>query len=329
MTAAEHGISPEMVSDARALLASTTSVSILTHINPDADTIGTGLGIFALLKEMLSVPVEIVNVSKDIPRYLDFLPHYQKIKKQSDFEHSLVITCDGGSPDRFGMPLSDRQILNIDHHHSNQHYGTVNVVIDGYASASQVAYRLFEQITSISYESALCFYAALFSDTRHFTTSAVNQEVFAVASELIAYGIDPSEVAFHFTQRQSLASLRILERALHSLELYREGRVAIMTITVADQQATGATMPDMEGIVDYGRSLATVEVAVLLIALRDGGVKGSLRSKGKDVSQLASVFGGGGHKAAAGFIVPKAQMQEIIDTILEHIASEENAWQDE
>lgn len=296
------------------------AITILTHLNPDPDTLGTGLGIFNLLKQYANKRIEIVNASKEIPLYLDFLPSFNKIKSKIDFDKSLIIACDGGTIDRFGFEISEREIINIDHHFSNTHYGAVNVVIPEYASASQVAYRLFEKIYTPIPSSVVCFYTALLSDTRYFTTSSVNHEVFKVAAEMVALGVDPAKVATNFTQRRSLASLRILERALHSLMLYFEGRIAVLTITPEDINATGATMPDMDGIVDYARSLAIVEVAVLVIALADGSVRISLRSKGADVSRVAAAFGGGGHKVAAGFTLEDMQTQEIIDTILEKIS---------
>ena len=141
-----------------------------------------------------------------------------------------------------------------------------------------------------------------------------------MAGELVDLGADPAEIATNFTQRRSLASLRILERALHSLDLYLEGKVAVLRITPEDIAATGATMPDMDGIVDYARSLAVVEVAVMLIALPDGTLRVSLRSKSADVAKVAAFFGGGGHRVAAGFVVKNKQMQEIVDTILEKIS---------
>ncbi|MCB4751265.1 MAG: DHH family phosphoesterase [Sulfurovum sp.] len=296
------------------------SISIVTHLNPDADTLGTGLGIYALLKHYTSKHVEIVNASEILPSHLDFLPFFARIKQKIEFKESLIIGCDCGSIDRFGFDLQDREIINIDHHASNKMYGTVNVVYGEYASASQVAYHLFKPIYPITAESATCFYAALLSDTLYFTTTAVDEEVFQVAQELIGLGADPVRIATNFTQRRSLASLRILERALHSLSLYRDGRVALLQVTPEDIEATGSIMSDMDGLVDYACSLAVVEIAVLLIGLADGTLRVSLRSKRADVAKVAGRFGGGGHKVAAGFILKDMQMQETIDTILEEIS---------
>ena len=317
----EERITQHHVTEAKALLERASSVTILTHINPDADTIGTGLGIYVLLKKMLDVSIEIVNISPLLPHHLDFLSGFEKIKKKCEFKESLIITCDGGSVDRFGMiDFGTREVINIDHHQSNTYYGTLNIVLPSYASASQVAYRLFEQITTISKEAAYAFYTALFSDTMYFTTASVNQEVFRVASELIAYGVDVSEVAHNLTQRRSLAFVRILAKGLDSLKLHYEGKVAIMSISQEVQHATGATLPDMDGIVEYGRSLAIVEIAILIIELPNGGVKISFRSKHVDIAQVATALGGGGHKLAAGCMIPNVEIQEIIDTILEQIS---------
>jgi len=291
------------------------AVTILTHINPDADTLGTGLGIYNLLKTDRNKHVEIVNVSKDLPNYLDFLPGFGKIKKHADFEESMIISCDCGSAARLGVDINGRTVVNIDHHQSNEMYGELNVVVPDAASASQVAYRLFEQIMPINEEAAICFYAALFSDTRYFTTSSVNEEVFAVAKALVDLGAKPNEVAYNFTQRRSLASVRILQKALEHLHLHLDAKVATMFVTKQDILSAGARIPDMEGIVDYARSLATVEIGIFAMELGDG-VRVSLRSKLADVSKLAQIFGGGGHSHAAGFTLKQCKIDETMDTIL-------------
>ncbi|MEY3002702.1 MAG: hypothetical protein RLZZ428_1077 [Pseudomonadota bacterium] len=294
------------------------TITILTHINPDADTLGTGLGIFALLSQDKTKRIEIVNGSVDLPKYLDFLPYFHKIKSHIDYQESLIISCDGGSLDRLGFDLQEREIINIDHHVSNTHYGTVNVIIPEYASASQVAFELFKPFYPINKEAATCFYTALFSDTQHFTISSVNGTVLEVAQALIEYGALPHEIAFHLTQRKPLSALRILEKALASLCLSTDGKIATLWVTQNDIKASGARIPDMDGIVDYARSLATVEIAIFAMELEEG-IRISLRSKEVDILPVALFFGGGGHKVAGGFVLPPSDLQETIDTILTKI----------
>ena len=304
--------------EVRKKIDSAESITILSHFNPDADALGTALGIYALLIEDKSKKVEVVNASKVLPLYLDFLPNFKKIKHQMDYANSLVISCDCGSIDRLGFDLEGREILNIDHHKSNTNYGTINVIVPKYASSSQVAFRLFDTVYGTNADTATCFYTALLSDTRYFTTSSVNEEVFAVAKALLDAGANPAEIAKNFTQRRPLSSLRILEKALASLTLLKGAQIAILYVSKEDIKATGATVPDMEGIVDYAKSLSTVQIAVFAMELEDG-IRISLRSKGTDVSSVALAFGGGGHKVAAGFTMKQCNLQTSIDTILQKI----------
>jgi len=304
--------------EVKATLEGASAITILSHLNPDADTLGTALGIYALLSKEKHLKVEVVNASPQLPLHLDFLPNYAKIKQKIEFGQSLIISCDCGSKDRLGFDLSGREIINIDHHQSNTHYGSINVILSEYASASQVAFVLMREIYPITADAATCFYAALLSDTRYFTTSSVNEEVFSTAKLLLEAGANAHEVAYHFTQRRSLSAFRILQKALASLSLHHDARVATLWVTQEEIIATGATVPDLEGIVDYASSLATVEVAVFAMELQ-GGIRISIRSKKADVSSVALAFGGGGHKVAAGFTLTQCGLQESIDTILSKI----------
>lgn len=308
--------------EVRKKIEETESITILSHINPDADALGTALGVYHLLhNNHKSKKIEIVNASKVLPRYLDFLPDFHKIKHKMDYEKGLVITCDSGSLDRLGFDVTGRELINIDHHQSNTNYGTLNVVLPKMASSSQVAYTLFKELYPIDQLTATCFYTALLSDTRYFTTSSVTAEVLDVAKAFVEAGVDPAFVSQNFTQRKPLSAFRILERALASLSLYQEARVASLHVTKEDIAATGATIPDMDGIVDYGKSLATVEIACFVMELEEG-LRVSLRSKGSDVSKVAKAFGGGGHKVAAGFMVTYSEgytIDKMIDSILRKI----------
>lgn len=299
-------------------IESAPSITILSHLNPDADTLGTALGIYTLLSKDKRLKVEIANASTELPLYLDFLPNFKRIKHHIDYTDSVIISCDCGSVDRLGFDLEGRDIINIDHHQSNTHYGSINVVVPEYASASQVAFALFKALYPVKGDAATCFYTALISDTRFFTTTSVNEEVFSVAQELVQAGALPYEIARHFTQRRPLSSLRILQRALSSLSLYHDAEIATLMVTKEDIKASGATVPDMEGVVDYARSLATVEIAIFAMEL-ENGIRISLRSKTADVSKVALAFGGGGHKVAAGFMLAQSGLQESIDTILKKI----------
>ncbi len=299
------------------LLAKSPRITVLSHINPDPDAIGTALGIYLWLKEQ-GYTVEVVNATEEIPRFLDFLPSFSKIKSKMDFEDSLIIACDCGSVDRLGFSVEGRDIINIDHHMTNSGFGLLNVVDTEAVSSSEVAYRLLKKLHSVSRESAVAFYAALVSDTRNFTTNTMCRDTFDLASELVSLGVDISEVSSQMLHRRSLASLRILGIAIESLVLQENGQIALFCITQEDLRCTGAKQSDLDGVVDYAKSLATVEIAIMLVE-RETEIKVSVRSKQIDITALVIAFGGGGHITAGGFECKETNMavlsQQIIDEI--------------
>jgi len=299
------------------LISQYEKITILTHLNPDANTIGTALGIYGILKNS-GKQVEVVNYATNLPINLDFLPYFVKIKNQIDFNDSLIIACDTGSVDRLGFDVSSREIINIDHHKSNTMYGTINIVDPMAVSASQVAYGLFKDEFTITKDIATCFYTALLSDTQYFTTNNVKNDTFNIASELMACGVDISEVLFNLKQRQSLASLRILSSTLDTLDLYNDGEVVFMVATKEKLLEAGASILDTVGIVDYGISLVTSKLSIVLVELEDN-IRVSMRSKTIDISNLAIAFGGGGHNNAAGFEVANIDKERLIEMIKKEI----------
>ncbi len=306
-----------MIQEFKRLLNQFEKVSIITHKNPDADTLGTALGIYEILKNEKK-EVEVCNAGGILPNYLDFLPHFAKIKRKIDFNKSLIISCDSGSIDLLEFDLSSRVIVNIDHHKSNTNYGTLNIVNDKCASASQVAYEFLKNDFTITKNTATCFYVAMVTDTQNFATLNVTTKVFNVASELLSKGVDIAEVNRNLTQRKSLSSLRLLSETLDTLEFYEEARVASLVATQESFKRTGATAVDTIGIIDYGIALATAKIAIFIMEL-DETLKVSLRSSSSDVSELAVYFGGGGHRLASGFSVDKMDIQELLNNINKEI----------
>jgi len=306
-----------MINEVQALIQRHEKITLVTHLNPDADTIGTALGIYGVLKT-IGKQVEIVNYEKRLPLQLDFLPNYSKIKHQIDYHSSLIIVCDTSSLDIVGFDLTGRTILNIDHHKSNTQFGLLNIVDAQAVSASQVAYRLFKDNYPITKDIATCFYTALVADTQYFTTNNVSKEVFSLAFELITYGVNIAEVVENVIRRRSLASIRILSSTLNALELERDGRIAFLFARRTKMLEAGADILDTVGIIDYGISMATVEIAIILIEL-ENSIRVSIRSKEADISEVAVFFGGGGHPNAAGFEIKNITEKELLTMVREEI----------
>ena len=295
------------------LIENSNSISIVSHLRPDGDTISSALALYNLFKR-LGKRVEVCCIDSDLPRNFKFLKGFDKYKNRIDFSDSLVITVDCAEPKRAGFDLSDRRVVNIDHHKSNTHFGLLNVVSIEVATAS-VVYNLIKDIYEIDKTVATCVYAGIVSDSQNFTTTLTNIETFKIATELLAYGINANEIANYINHSKTLSHIRLLTYALNSLELFANGQISIMVATQQDFKKSGAKQSDIIGIIDVGLSAVTVEVAVFIVEF-ENNIKVSLRSKNVDISNVAKLFNGGGHKNASGFEVKNGKIAEIKDSLI-------------
>ncbi len=301
------------------LILQSRYIVLISHINPDGDALGSSLSLYPLLKEM-GKTVHVVNTTSPLPIRYDFLPNFEKIKSKMPSKCDLIISFDCGSFDRLGIQKSDIPLINIDHHQTNTNYGDINLVDPSKASASSVVLRLLEKNNiPLRRDVATCIYTALAEDTGFFSFDNVNEKVFEDATKLIQAKANPSLIAQKLKERNSLAKLRLEALLIDKLELVHDAKIGYSILTLDDFAKCGAVRPDSDRCVDIIRSLVTVELAILLIE-EDHSYKISLRSKDKvDVSDIALVFGGGGHKRAAGFTAQTKETKKIIDNILNKV----------
>ena len=266
--------------------------------------------------------VKIVNVTSPLPHFLDFLPNYNEIQNRVPEKFDLMISCDCGSFDRLGIEKRPPFLINIDHHISNTNFGDINLVEDA-VSTSQVIFRLLKDVgVNIDKESAICLYTALVTDSGNFQYDNVDSEAFGMAAELLRCGVESGYVAKMLFERDRVEKLKFLSKALETLELFLEQKVACVEITKEMFEITGATKDDSEGLVNMIRKLESVEVAMVLRE-EEEGVKVSLRSKNYvDVSKIAVKFGGGGHIRASGVTIKGKGFGEIKKMILEELKGE-------
>ncbi len=303
-----------MIKEFRNLIESYRTITVLTHINPDPDTIGTALGIYNILKENHK-KVEIVSFSVDLPINIDFLPNFSRIKHKMSYDNSLIIACDAGSIDRLGFKLENRVIVNIDHHKTNTHYGYLNIVDSSLVSASLVAYNFLSENFIITKNTATCFYTALLSDSKNFSTDRVDKNIFSIVLKLLDIGVEHNIVINNLNSRNSLASIRLEAKALDKLKLHQNATIASIKIDNSMIIETGAKMTDTVKIIDIISSLATVKIAIVIIE-NNSDIKVSFRSKSIDLSTFAESFGGGGHPFACGFNIKNSNLEEVLDRIL-------------
>ena len=276
-------------------------ILILTHLNPDADTISCALSLSNFMFEN-KIKHKVFNSSSDIPRVLNFLPKFDKITTQIPKFYDLVIYVDCADQRRVGIELvDDVKIINIDHHQSNDNFGIVNIVDDTKASTAEVLYSFFEQNNlKISKNTAECLYVGIYDDSIAFTTPRTSQETFKTINKLVETGISPSKIADNLLRRDSLARYRILPKILETLELHLEGKLATIYLNENWIKETGASTHECDDVVNMVLNIAIVEV-IAYFRILNGKVRVSLRSKNDiDVSNIAKNFRGGGHKNAAG-----------------------------
>ncbi len=296
-------------------LKNSRHVLLTTHVNPDGDAIGSLLAMGLALDEM-KIRAKMYCESQ-IPALYRFLPWSHRVCRHVDdlSEFDTVVVMDCGEPERIGK-LSEcfyqvPCVVNMDHHCTNTRFGHIRLVDADACATSEIVYKLLLKMgLAISQPVARCLYTGILTDTGSFRFANTNRAAFHICEKLVAAGVEPYDVAKHVYGQYSLARIKLLNRALESLEISENGKLSLMVLTEKMMKDTGTRNEDIDGMINYARSIKDVKVAVLIqeyvphISRR--GEKGryhvSLRSDGSvDVSNIASSFGGGGHASAAGF----------------------------
>jgi bifunctional oligoribonuclease and PAP phosphatase NrnA len=302
------------------LIAKASKIAIVSHINPDADALGTSLGIYHALR-LTGKSVCVVNASA-LPRALDFLPGYAGIESVLEDDIDLVISVDCGSFARLGITRGAYTLMNIDHHHSNDRYGDTNIVLSAYPSCASVAYELLRSCGFVvPKETAECFYTALVSDTGFFKFENVTGDTFEEARELVRLGACPSHTATQLTQRKKMSELKLKAKIFDTLELFCDGKVAFLFVTLEAFASCEASNDEADGAAESARAIDGVEIG-LFMREEKSAIRCSLRSKYSfDCSEVSALFGGGGHKRAAGFNIDFETGEDFASKLPKALAS--------
>jgi len=299
-------------------------ILVVTHKNPDADTISCALSLSNFLFEN-RIKHKVFNISKELPRKLDFLKRFDKISFEIPKFYDLIIYVDCADEYRVGKEFdTDIKSICIDHHQSNTSFADINIVDDTKGSTAELLYSFYEiNGLSISKNTAECLYVGIYDDSIAFTTPRTNKETFRVLTALAKSKINISDITNNLLKRESLAKFRMIPKIMNSLELYHEGKVATIYVKNDWILETGVFLNECDDIVDTVLSLGIVEVVAYLRVI-DGLVRVSLRSKSSiDVCDIARKFNGGGHKNAAGLSIDSTDIfyakEEVVKTILDYI----------
>ncbi|UVI32544.1 DHH family phosphoesterase [Paenibacillus spongiae] len=281
---------------------------VVSHVQPDGDAISSTVVTYWLLRQLGKQAV-LMNEGA-VPSRLGYLAFASSIINDSEesvqtgFDRIIAVDC--ADFRRIGL-VAERfaegaQLLNIDHHPTNDHFGTVNLIRTDAAATVEILYDLIEHAgIELDLDAATAVYTGLLTDTGGFRYSNTTPRVMHIASAMLALGVPGHELADHLLERMTKPQLLLLQRGLNRLSFTDDNKVAWLYVPYADMQETGATGEDLEGLVNYARNVEGVEIGLLFKETENGQVKVSLRSSGKaDVAAIAKSFGGGGHVRAAG-----------------------------
>ncbi len=286
-------------------------ILIISHRSPDADSIGSNLGLRYVMQAMGK---DVTSACIDpLPTGCDFLPYANEYLQDFNYQdYDLLCSVDCGSIsqtsflDKYPEILEQKYpFLNIDHHPSNNNYGTINFVIDNAASTTLMLYHLFKKWgVAITPAIATCLMFGLYYDTGSFMHSNTNEDVYQTAAELMKLGAKKQLIINSLYKQSSIEKLHVWGKVLSQARMTKEN-VIVSGITNDELNNLNATQQDISGLIDYLSMAKNNKFAALLAEDGKGNIKGSFRTKRDDinVSDLAGNFGGGGHKKASGFTV--------------------------
>ena len=304
---------------------------LTAHEGPDGDALGSLLAMHAILEQLGKDSVMFL-ASKEFPLPIEyrFLPLEEVFHEApADLADRTIVFLDCGNIDRMPVDwLTDREdrILNIDHHHDNTRFGSVNLVDVEASSTAEIIFDLARLLDAqITPEIADALYVGLITDTGRFMYENTDARSHRMAADLIEAGVNVHDIYRRLYERVPVEKLRLISRALEKLERYPDCGLAIAYIEDGDYEATGSSEVLTEGIIDYVRSIEGTSVAAFVRDKTDGGRaarKVSLRAtEGIDVSAIAREHGGGGHRRAAGFSTD-LPYPELVALLCEHVRAQ-------
>jgi bifunctional oligoribonuclease and PAP phosphatase NrnA len=315
---------PMIIASIVAEIEANNSFLITTHEGPDGDAVGSSLALATYLQR-LGKDVTIY-FHDPVPELYTFLPLADSVVHAIPDRHfEICFVLDVGEFRRAGEELAQfrkvGKFINIDHHLLCDTFGAINLIDAEAAATGILVYRIIKGAGHvIDYETALCIYTAVITDTGSFRYSNANKEAFTVAGELVELGINAWSISEKLYESQPRKRLELLALALSTLTVSPRGDVACVTVTLDMYEKTGATAELTDGFVNYPRSIRGVEVAVFFREIKPGLFKAGFRSKGKvNVSALAAELGGGGHHNAAGCNVA-GSLEEVRQRVFAHLA---------
>jgi phosphoesterase RecJ-like protein len=305
---------------------------VVTHENPDGDALGSLVATTVALRQLGKDVEMFLSGSSAIPQEYSFMQLDGVLRElPADVAERVLVAVDCAKADRIGpdpAPVEQTKlVIDIDHHHDNTRFGAVNLIVSDASSTGEVLRDVFAELgVKITPEIAEPLYIALVTDTGRFQYTNTTPKSLRLAAELVEAGADVHAVFQQVYESVEFAKLKLLARALDRARVLESGRIVVSHLLRTDFADVGAVEPYSEGIIDYLRAVEGAELAVLIREPpRDDGPlrRISLRASVDelDVSAIARLFGGGGHRQAAGFSSEKS-IDEITELVRQGFVSQ-------
>ncbi len=308
-------------------------ILVTSHRDPDGDCIGSTVAMTLALEQM-GFDAEALNLD-EIPYRYTFCDPYRLIYSMNsipDREHEVAVVLDSSDLHRLGYEMERefpkvKHIINIDHHKSNEKFGDLNLVDETAAAVCEILYGILKQ-WDIDWNDQIAnaLYTGITTDTGSFKYESTSSETLRIAADLIDYGADINIIRTSIWENEPYNRIHALSNVLDNIKLSEDGRISWIKISLEEIERHQLNNGDLESFVDYPRTITGVEVALFIKEMEKGQLKVSVRTKSCiDATKIASVFGGGGHKRAAGFKIKGTLDQEeerILKVVQEEVDKE-------
>ena len=305
---------------------------VVTHENPDGDALGSLVAMREILTALGKDVVAFVDARElPLPQEYHFLPLEDALHAPpADVEQRTAVFLDCGSLERNPAEAFRRpgmHIVNIDHHHDNTCFGTINLVVPDASCTAEIVWDLMHGLgVEPTREIAQALYVGLITDTGRFMYENTSARAHVMAAELIRAGVDVQEIYRRVYEGVPYGKLALLARGLTKTRRYDNGRLTVTELDACDFAESGAQESYSEGVVDHLRAVEGTAVAALIrdrISAADGDRKVSLRASDErvDVSAIARRQGGGGHRQAAGFTTTM-DWEELVTFLRNEVAQQ-------
>jgi phosphoesterase RecJ-like protein len=323
-------------------LRAASKLIVVTHENPDGDALGSLIAMQEILVSLRKSSLMFIDSSEfPLPNEYSFLPLNGLVTAPpQDLEERVTVFLDCGNLERNPAEAFQRvggvgggplQILNIDHHHDNTRFGTVNLVRPGASCTAEIVWDLMHGLgVEPSLTVAEALYVGLITDTGRFMYENTGPRAHQMAAELIEAGVDVHEIYRRVYEGVPFGKLALLARGLANVRRYDDGQLTVTSLSASDFSDSGAEESYSEGVIDHLRAVQGTAVAAL-VRDRIGDVDGdgtarrkvSLRASDErvDVSRIARALGGGGHRQAAGFTT-EMDHEQIVAFLREQVGQQ-------